>query len=118
MAGSAVSLSRRARPRLAGNAGDAGVRALRGREPSDRQSGRTLLFHPRTRRDPLGELAECGRRRANRRDGGVRLVLTDCREWTRIEPPTDPSGDRPGFFIDKVRGRPDAPAVFAPPAAP
>jgi hypothetical protein len=48
--------------------------------------------------------------------GGAQLVLVDCREWTRIEPPADPSGDRPGFFIDAVRARPDAPAFFAAPA--
>ena len=48
-------------------------------------------------------------------DGSAALLLVDCREWTRIEPPVDPSGDRPGFFIDKVRARPDAPAFFAPP---
>jgi len=50
--------------------------------------------------------------------GGAKLVLVDCREWTRIEPPADPSGDRPGFFIDAIRARPDAPAFFAPPTAP
>ena len=47
--------------------------------------------------------------------GGAPLVLVDCREWTRIEPPADPAGDRPGFFIDKVRARPNAPDFFAPP---
>ena len=50
--------------------------------------------------------------------GGATLVLIDCREWTRIAPPADPSGDRPGFFIDRVRARPGAPAFFAPPAGP
>jgi hypothetical protein len=50
--------------------------------------------------------------------GGAPLVLVDCREWTRIEPPADPSGDRPGFFIERIRARPDAPAFFAPPAEP
>jgi hypothetical protein len=49
--------------------------------------------------------------------GGATLILIDCREWTRIAPPADPSGDRPGFFIDRVRARPNAPAFFAPPAA-
>jgi hypothetical protein len=48
--------------------------------------------------------------------GGARMVLIDCREWTRIEPPADPAGDRPGFFIDTIRGRPGAPTFFAPPA--
>jgi hypothetical protein len=47
--------------------------------------------------------------------GGAKLVLVDCREWTRIEPPADPMGDRPGFFIDAIRARPDTPAFFAPP---
>jgi hypothetical protein len=50
--------------------------------------------------------------------GGAPLVLLDCREWTRIEPPADPAGDRPGFFIDAIRARPNAPAFLAPPAAP
>jgi hypothetical protein len=45
-------------------------------------------------------------------------LLVDCREWTRIEPPSDRSGDRSGFFIDAIRARPDAPAFFAPPARP
>jgi hypothetical protein len=48
--------------------------------------------------------------------GGAPLVLIDCREWTRIAPPADPSGDRPGFFVDAIRARPNAPAFFAPPA--
>jgi len=47
--------------------------------------------------------------------GGVSYVLVDCREWTRIVPPADSAGDRPGFFIDKIRKRPDAPAFFAAP---
>lgn len=48
--------------------------------------------------------------------GGAPLLLVDCREWTRIVPPADPAGDRPGFFIDAIRARPDAPAFFAPPS--
>ena len=48
--------------------------------------------------------------------GGVSFVLVDCREWTRIVPPADPAGDRPGFLIDKIRQRPDAPTFFAAPA--
>jgi hypothetical protein len=48
--------------------------------------------------------------------GGAQMLLVDCREWTRIEPPADPAGDRPAFFIDRVRARPAAPAFFAPPA--
>ena len=50
--------------------------------------------------------------------GGATLVLVDCREWTRIEPPADPAGDKPGFFIDAIRARPNAPAFFAPPTTP
>jgi hypothetical protein len=53
---------------------------------------------------------------AERPGGGAPMVLIDCREWTRIEPPADPSGDRPGFFIDAIRARRGAPAFFAPPA--
>jgi len=49
---------------------------------------------------------------------GAPLALVDCREWTRIEPPAVPDGDRPGFFIDAIRARPDAPAFFAAPAPP
>jgi hypothetical protein len=50
--------------------------------------------------------------------GGAPLVLIDCREWTRIAPSADRAGDRPGFFIDAIRTRPDAPPFFAPPPAP
>jgi hypothetical protein len=50
--------------------------------------------------------------------GGASLVLVDCREWTLIEPPSDPSGDRPGFFIEALRSRRGTPAFFAAPAAP
>ncbi|HLY45187.1 MAG TPA: hypothetical protein VKQ73_06380 [Stellaceae bacterium] len=50
--------------------------------------------------------------------GGAHMLLVDCREWSRIVPPADPAGDRPGFFIDAIRGRAGAPAFFAlPPAA-
>ncbi len=52
-------------------------------------------------------------RNAGRRRAAGALVLVDCREWTRIEPPADPAGNRPGFFIDAIRARPDAPAFFA-----
>jgi hypothetical protein len=48
--------------------------------------------------------------------GGADLVLIDCREWTRIVPPADPQGDRPGFFLDALRARPETPAFFAPPS--
>jgi hypothetical protein len=48
-------------------------------------------------------------------EGGAAMVLIDCREWTRIVPPSDPAGDRPGFFIETLRSRPGAPPFFAPP---
>jgi hypothetical protein len=47
--------------------------------------------------------------------GAISYVLVDCREWTRIVPPAESAGDRPGFFIDAIRKRPDAPAFFAAP---
>ncbi len=47
--------------------------------------------------------------------GKARMVLIDCREWTRIVASADAAGDRPGFFIEAVRARPDAPALFAAP---
>jgi hypothetical protein len=47
-------------------------------------------------------------------EGGAAMVLIDCREWTRIVPPSDPAGDPPGFFIETLRSRPGAPAFFAP----
>jgi len=50
--------------------------------------------------------------------GGATLVLVDCREWTRTEPPADPAGDKPGFFIEAIRARPNAPTFFAPPTTP
>jgi hypothetical protein len=37
--------------------------------------------------------------------GSVPFVMVDCREWTLIQPPADPAGDRPGFFIDTIRSR-------------
>ena len=48
-------------------------------------------------------------------EGGAPMVLIDCREWTRIVPPSDPTGDRPGFFIEELRSRAGAPGFFAPP---
>src|SRR5438552_78562 len=48
-------------------------------------------------------------------EGGASMVLIDCREWTRIVPPSDPTGDRPGFFIEELRSRAGAPGFFAPP---
>src|SRR5262249_19069154 len=47
--------------------------------------------------------------------GGAALVMIDCREWTRIEPPDDPEGDHPGFFVDAVRSRHLAAELFASP---
>ena len=47
--------------------------------------------------------------------GGAPMVMVDCREWTRIMPPADPAGDRPGFFLDALRARPETPAFFAAP---
>jgi hypothetical protein len=47
---------------------------------------------------------------------GAAMVLIDCREWTRIAPPDDPTGDPGGFFIEAIRTRPDAPQFFAAPA--
>jgi hypothetical protein len=29
-----------------------------------------------------------------------------------IYPPTDPAGDRPGFWIEAIRARPEAPGFF------
>jgi hypothetical protein len=48
-------------------------------------------------------------------EGGAPMVLIDCREWTRIVPPSDPAGDRPGFLIEALRSRPGAPVFFAAP---
>lgn len=47
--------------------------------------------------------------------GGASFVMVDCREWTQIVPPADPAGDQPGFFIDHIRKRRDAPAFLAAP---
>ena len=48
-------------------------------------------------------------------EGGAQMALVDCREWTRIVPPADRGGDRPGFFIETLRSRPGTPGFFAPP---
>jgi len=47
---------------------------------------------------------------------GAAMLLIDCREWTRIAPPTDPAGDRGSFFIDAIRARTDALWFIAAPA--
>jgi hypothetical protein len=48
--------------------------------------------------------------------GGPPMVLLDCREWTRIVHPVNSSGDPPGFFVEAIRRRPDAPDFLAAPA--
>jgi hypothetical protein len=48
-------------------------------------------------------------------EGGAPMVLIDCREWSRIVPPSDPAGDPSGFFIEELRSRAGAPGFFAPP---
>jgi hypothetical protein len=48
-------------------------------------------------------------------EGGAAFVLVDCREWSRIVPASDPTGDPPGFFIAALRRRTDAPRFFDPP---
>ena len=70
-----------------------------------------LDAQPRLQRRPAGE----GGRGAGalrplqpeprRPPEGAGFVMIDCREWTRIEPPADPGGDPPGFFIEAVRSR-------------
>jgi len=49
---------------------------------------------------------------------GAPMALIDCREWTRIEPPADPAGDPPGFFIRRLRRLGEAAAFFAAPGIP
>ena len=49
--------------------------------------------------------------------GGATMVLIDCREWSHIAPPADPLGDRPGFWIETIRRRPDAPPFLLGPTA-
>ena len=44
------------------------------------------------------------------------MVLIDCREWTRIVPPSDPAGDPPGFWIEAIRARPEMPGFFLKPS--
>jgi hypothetical protein len=61
--------------------------------------------------------AESGRCSPAEPPPGARMVLIDCREWTRIVPPTDPAGDPPGFWLEAVRTRPDAPDFFAAPGS-
>jgi hypothetical protein len=47
---------------------------------------------------------------------GAPMLLIDCREWTLVVPPAQPGGDPPGFFLERIRTRPDAPAFFLAPA--
>jgi hypothetical protein len=44
--------------------------------------------------------------------GNAPMVLVDCREWTRIVSSADPAGDRPGFWIEAIRARPEVPKFF------
>ena len=60
--------------------------------------------------------ATTGRCSPSRPPDGAPMVLIDCREWTRIVPPTEPAGDRAGFFLDALHTRPDIPSYFARPA--
>lgn len=63
------------------------------------------------------EIAESGRcSGAEPPQGGPPMALLDCREWTRMVSPSNPSGDPAGFFIQALRRRPDAPEFLAAPA--
>jgi hypothetical protein len=61
------------------------------------------------------QLAASGRCHPAAPPAGGPFVMLDCREWTLIEPPQNPAGDRPGFFIDAVRRRHLAGGLFAAP---
>jgi hypothetical protein len=41
-------------------------------------------------------------------------VMVDCREWTQMAPPSDPQGDPPGFWLDRLRTAPATAAIFTP----
>ncbi len=41
-------------------------------------------------------------------------VMVDCREWTQMVPPLAPGGDRPDFWLDRLRGYAETRAIFAP----
>jgi hypothetical protein len=41
-------------------------------------------------------------------------LMIDCREWTQIEPSTDPAGDLPNFWVERLRSDPATKAIFAP----
>ena len=41
-------------------------------------------------------------------------VMVDCREWTQMVPPLSPGGDKPDFWLDRLRGYPETGALFAP----
>jgi hypothetical protein len=62
------------------------------------------------------EFAATGRCTAAEPPAGAAMVVIDCREWTRIAPAADPAGDRPGFFVEAIRARSDAPRFFDAPA--
>ncbi len=44
----------------------------------------------------------------------TRWVMVDCREWTQMVPPLSPGGDRPDFWLDRLRGYPNTRAMFPP----
>lgn len=66
--------------------------------------------------DRAAGFAATGRCGAAEPPPGAAMVVIDCREWTRIAPPADAAGDRPGFFVEAIRDRDDAPRFFAAPA--
>ena len=41
-------------------------------------------------------------------------VMVDCREWTQMVPPLAPGGDRPDFWLDRLRRYAETRAIFAP----
>ncbi len=40
--------------------------------------------------------------------------MVDCREWTQMAPPADPAGDKPDFWIARLRENPATAAIFPP----
>jgi hypothetical protein len=67
--------------------------------------------------DAAARLAASGRCSLPPPPKGGPFVMIDCREWTLIVPPQDHVGDRPGFFINAIRRRHLADALFAAPHA-
>ncbi len=39
-------------------------------------------------------------------------AMVDCREWTQMVPPSTPGGDRPDFWLDRLRGYAETRATF------